>query len=73
MFVALIIVTVCVVGYMFNRDWNQRWVPKVKYQLVNYTRAQNSNPEDKKAIVSINTEAQSFLVRSGGGDLEAEE
>jgi hypothetical protein len=72
-FVGLIIITVIVVGYMFNRDWNQRWIPKVSYQVTNYQKAQNSNPEDKRAIVSINTEAQSFLVRSGGGDLEAEE
>jgi DNA-binding transcriptional MerR regulator len=72
-FVGLIIITVLIVGYMFNRDWNQRWIPKVSYQVTNYQKAQNANPEDKRAIVSINTEAQSFLVRSGGGDLEAEE
>lgn len=30
-FVGLIIITVIVVGYMFNRDWNQKWIPKVAY------------------------------------------
>jgi hypothetical protein len=41
--------------------------------MTNYEKAQNSNPEDKRAIVSINTEAGSFLTRSHGADLEAEE
>ena len=29
---------------------------------------ENSNPEDKKAIVSINTEAGSFMFRHAGAD-----
>ena len=56
-FAGLIIVTVLIVGYMFKRDWNQKWIPKVAYQNFNYEKAQNKNKLDKNALVSIHTEA----------------
>jgi len=49
-----------------KKDWHQRWIPKVEYQQTNYTKVENSNPEDKKSIVSINTEASNFAIRNQG-------
>ena len=65
-FMFLILMTVIVVSYVMKKDWHQRWIPKVEYQQANYTKVENSNPEDKKAIVSINTEASNFAIRNQG-------
>lgn len=71
-FMALILLTIIVVSYVMKKDWSQNWLPVVMYQKTNYTRVENSNPEDKKAIVSINTESSSFTMRAGG-DVEEDE
>jgi hypothetical protein len=64
---ALIAVAVLVSAYMLKRDWHQTWIPAIIYQQRAYSRVENSNPEDKRAIVSINTEASSFMFRAGQG------
>lgn len=62
----LIILTTCIISYIVKRDWRQKNLPKIYYQESNYSQVERSSPDDKKAIVSINTEAESFTFRHMG-------
>jgi len=64
----LIFITVVIVAYISKKDWRQRFLPKIFYQGSNYTQVKRSDPKDKRAIVSINTELSSFLYRHTGED-----
>lgn len=62
----LILMTVLIISYIVKRDWRQKFLPRVFYQEHNYSQVERSDPADKKAIVSINTEAESFTFRHMG-------
>lgn len=70
---ALILLTVLVISYIAKRDWRQKYLPKIYYQGQNYGSVERSDPEDKKAIVSINTESESFTFRHMGREEEDDE
>lgn len=70
---ALIAITVLVISYIVKRDWRQKYLPKIYYQEQNYSSVERSDPEDKKAIVSINTEAESFTFRHMGREEDDDE
>lgn len=69
----LIFITVLIISYIVKRDWRQKFLPKVYYQEQNYSSVERSDPEDKKAIVSINTEAESFTFRHMGREEDDDE
>jgi len=62
----LVLLTVIIIGYIVKRDWRQKYLPKIFYQDQNYSQVLRSDPADKKAIVSINTESESFTFRHMG-------
>mmetsp|Transcript_9337 Transcript_9337/g.12693 ORF Transcript_9337/g.12693 Transcript_9337/m.12693 type:complete len:272 (-) Transcript_9337:2951-3766(-) len=70
---ALILMTVFIIGYIANRDWRQKTLPKVAYKDFNYTAVERSDVQDKRAIVSINAEAESFTIRHMGREDDDEE
>ena len=59
-FCLLILAFVATVGFVIKRDWRQKYIEPIQYQKSNYTSIQRSDPEDKRAIVSINTENSSI-------------
>lgn len=59
-FMGLILLTFIVISCVMKNDWHQSAILAPIYQKQNYTKVENSNPEDKRAIVSINTESSSF-------------
>jgi hypothetical protein len=69
----LILITVLIISYIVKRDWRQKYLPKIYYQEMNYGSVERSDPEDKKAIVSINTEAESFTFRHMGREEDDDE
>ena len=69
----LILLTVLIISYIVKRDWRQKYLPKIYYQEQNYGSVERSDPEDKKAIVSINTEAESFTFRHMGREDDDDE
>ena len=69
----LILLTVMIISYIVKRDWRQKTLPRIFYHEQNYSSVWRSDPEDKKAIVSINTEAESFTFRHMGRDDEDDE
>ena len=64
-FCVLITLSTLLVGYVF-RDWTQISLPKAVYQDLNYVNAERSEPSDKRAVVSINTESDAFMFRYAG-------
>ena len=62
----LILLTTLIISYIVKRDWRQKYLPRIYYQDQNYTAVERSDPYDKRAIVSINTEAESFTFRHTG-------
>lgn len=62
-FCLLIVATVVFIGYIIKRDWRQKTIPIVWYQKSNYSSVERSDPDDNRAIVSINTETSSFAFR----------
>ena len=69
----LILLTVFIIGYIVKRDWRQKKLPRVKYQEFNYTSVERSDVQDKRAIVSINAEAESFTIRHMGREDDDDE
>lgn len=69
----LILVTVMIISYIANRDWRQKHMPKIFYQEQNYSQVKLGDPLDKKAIVSINTESESFTFRHMGREEDDDE
>jgi hypothetical protein len=69
----LILITVFIIGYIVKRDWRQKKLPKVAYQEANYTSVERSDVQDKRAIVSINAEAESFTIRHMGREEDDDE
>lgn len=69
----LIVATTLIIAYMTKRDWRMKFLPKIYYQEQNYSQVERSDPEDKKAIVSINTEAESFTFRHMGREDDDDE
>lgn len=69
----LILMTVLIISYIVKRDWRQKFLPKVYYQEQNYGSVERSDPQDKKAIVSINTEAESFTFLHMGREEDDDE
>ena len=59
-FCLLILAFVATVGFVIKLDWRQKYIEPIQYQKSNYTSVQRSDPEDKRAIVSINTENSSI-------------
>jgi len=59
-FCVIILLAVMLIGYISNRNWRQKDVPPIEYQRTNYSAIKRSDPKDKRAIVSINTEPTSF-------------
>jgi hypothetical protein len=59
-FCLLIMAFVATVGFVVKRDWRQKWIDPIAYQKGNYKSVLRSDPEDKKAIVSINTDNTSI-------------
>ena len=72
-FMGLILLTFVVVACVMKNDWHQTSILAPIYQRTNYTMVENSNPEDKTAIVSINTEAASMGFRNNGAAEDEEE
>ena len=68
-FCVLITLSTLLVGYVF-RDWTQISLPKAVYQDLNYVNAERSEPSDKRAVVSINTESDAFMFRYAGQEQE---
>lgn len=64
----LILVGVVIVAYITKRDWRQQLIPNVVYQKFNYSEVKRSDPNDTKAIVSLNTELSQFNYRHAGDD-----
>ena len=48
-------------------------MPKIYYQEQNYSQVKLGDPLDKKAIVSINTESESFTFRHMGREDDDDE
>ena len=69
----LILMTAAIISYIVSRDWRQKYLPRIFYQDQNYSAVERSDPEDKKAIVSINTEAESFTFRHMGREDDDED
>jgi len=59
-FLMIITLAIMMIGYIKKRNWRQKDVPPIEYQQANYTAMKKSNPKEKEAIVSVNTEPQSF-------------
>jgi hypothetical protein len=51
-----------------RRNWRQTRIPAVKYQSAHYENVERDDPNDNKAIVSINTDSSSFMFRAQGHD-----
>ena len=62
----LILITVAVISYIVKRDWRQKRLPKVAYKDFNYESVERSDVTDKRAIVSINDNSESFMIRHMG-------
>jgi hypothetical protein len=67
-FIFLIALSVFCVTWIARTDWRQRKIPAVVYQQKHYSSVDRSDPADKKAIVSINTDSSSFMFRAQGLD-----
>lgn len=66
-FLVLIVMTAVIVSYVYNKNWDQDPARKaVMYQRKQYKKLKNSDIEDPKALVSINSEASSFQFRQQG-------
>jgi len=66
-FLVLILVTAVIVSYVYNKNWDQDPSRKsVMYQTKQYRKLKNSDIEDPKALVSVNSEASSFQFRQQG-------
>jgi len=59
-FCLLIFAFVATVGFVVKRDWRQKYIDPIKYQQAHYKSVLRSDPEDKRAIVSINTDNTSI-------------
>lgn len=59
-FCLLILSFVLTIGFVVKRDWRQKYILPIEYQKSNYTAVERSDPEDKRAVVSINTEQMSI-------------
>jgi hypothetical protein len=63
-FGVVIVLTALTVSYTYNKNWDQDPARKsVRYQMRQYTKLARSDIEDKKALVSINSEASAFQFR----------
>lgn len=69
-FCILVLLAVLVVAYIAKRNWQPSTIPAIVYQVFNYKQVERGDPEDKRAIVSLNTESSSFLFRSQGKEEE---
>jgi hypothetical protein len=66
-FLVLILMTAVIVSYVYNKNWDQDPSRKaVMYQTKQYRKLKNSDIEDPKALVSVNSEASSFQFRQQG-------
>lgn len=70
-FCVLIVLAVGVAAYIAKRNWQPSSIAPIVYQTFNYKQTERTDPEDKRAIVSLNTESSSFLFRSQGKEEEA--
>lgn len=62
-FCLLILAFVMTIGFVVKRDWRQKYILPIAYQKSHYKEVLRSDPEDKLAIVSINTESSSIKFR----------
>jgi len=67
-FISLIITAVLCVSCIASRNWQQKTIPKIFYQMYNAKSVQRDNPYDNRSIVSINTDTSSFMFRVQGHD-----
>ena len=66
-FLVLLVMTAVIVSYVYNKNWDQDPARKaVMYQTKQYSKLKNSDIEDPKALVSVNSEASSFQFRQQG-------
>ena len=69
-FLALIILSIFVIGYVYRKSWKTSTSQNIQYQNKHYESViQNEDVEDPDAIISINSDSQSFYVLNQGKDL----
>lgn len=64
LFIGLIALSVICVSCIARRDWRQTIIPAIIYQSKQYDNVERDDPQDVKAIVSINTDSSSFMFRA---------
>jgi len=67
-FIGLVALSVICVSCIARRDWRQTIIPAIVYQSKQYDSVERDDPQDIKAIVSINTDSSSFMFRAQDED-----
>lgn len=72
-FLALIILSIFVIGYVYRKSWKTSQLSEgtkmLEYQRKHYESVKNDDLEDPDALISINADSQAFYVLNQGKEI----